>query len=461
MKQLLVILMVFFMPVLSFSQDGETLLQNESDIKVESSRMQEVGQTLRACFDVAIKNEEFRHKELIRQCFKDHISTSFSEVCEEAKALASYKGSNGDEKIKQWQDKESEVVLNTANEIAVIRQEVAGDKEHWIIPRGEFHERFARRMEEVATYAVSGAGFVGVAGFFSRGIKGLLKGTGGRLNKAGQIAPGSVAAGHVSGGIVGAVGGGVAGLAIGGIAVGGVGTVIAGGENIIGNLDKYTERRQYLVQVAESQDFCNIQKEELVSQAFLIIQDLGDEKLTEAVKNKDKAKIKEYGNPWFLKAVARGNTDLMGALLDVGVDINVKNDKGETPMHKAAFSRQPQVVALLLEKGAKVDARDDRGETPFKGLFPFGFDRGGQEMAELLLQNGANVNATDGNGYTALNYIIVVGDTEYSDAGLEQQVQFLIDKGANPRIKNVYGKSALSEAKKRGYTEIVKLFESI
>lgn len=59
-----------------------------------------------------------------------------------------------------------------------------------------------------------------------------------------------------------------------------------------------------------------------------------------------------------------GNVQRVRALLDAGVDVNVRNYKGQTALHCAAKAGFDQIVALLLDRGAEVNAKDDKGATP-------------------------------------------------------------------------------------------------
>jgi uncharacterized protein len=51
--------------------------------------------------------------------------------------------------------------------------------------------------------------------------------------------------------------------------------------------------------------------------------------------------------------------------VELGNDINGRNDDGETPLHGAAFRGVNDIVEYLVSKGAVLDARDKRGWTPF------------------------------------------------------------------------------------------------
>jgi hypothetical protein len=51
--------------------------------------------------------------------------------------------------------------------------------------------------------------------------------------------------------------------------------------------------------------------------------------------------------------------------VELGNDVNARNDVGETPLHGAAFRGVNDIVEYLVSKGAVLDARDQRGWTPF------------------------------------------------------------------------------------------------
>ena len=52
-------------------------------------------------------------------------------------------------------------------------------------------------------------------------------------------------------------------------------------------------------------------------------------------------------------------------LVELGADVNAKNDDGQTAMHAAAFNGADAIVELLAARGAAVDLPDKKGETPW------------------------------------------------------------------------------------------------
>jgi ankyrin repeat protein len=51
-------------------------------------------------------------------------------------------------------------------------------------------------------------------------------------------------------------------------------------------------------------------------------------------------------------------------LIDQGVDIESKDFRGRTALHKAVQKATPAITASLLEKGSKPNVPDYQGDTP-------------------------------------------------------------------------------------------------
>jgi ankyrin repeat protein len=63
-------------------------------------------------------------------------------------------------------------------------------------------------------------------------------------------------------------------------------------------------------------------------------------------------------------ALGRGKTDAVPALLALGLDPNVPDEDGETPLHLAVTARSIDALSALLAAGARVDAKNFAAETP-------------------------------------------------------------------------------------------------
>ena len=78
--------------------------------------------------------------------------------------------------------------------------------------------------------------------------------------------------------------------------------------------------------------------------------------------------IPDYYGATPLYRQATMGRDTVKLLLELGADIEKSNTYGNTPLHMAAEFFHPKTVALLLEKGANVNSKNDRGQTPLDSV---------------------------------------------------------------------------------------------
>lgn len=102
--------------------------------------------------------------------------------------------------------------------------------------------------------------------------------------------------------------------------------------------------------------------------------------------------IPDYYGATPLYRQATMGRDTVKLLLELGADIEKSNTYGNTPLHMAAEFFHPKTVALLIEKGANVNSKNDRGQTPLDSVLTV--CRGiyiaqTAEIATMLLDAGA------------------------------------------------------------------------
>ena len=117
-------------------------------------------------------------------------------------------------------------------------------------------------------------------------------------------------------------------------------------------------------------------------------------------------------------AAENGLTEIAAQLLDIGSDVNARDNFANTPLHLAV--RHPAMVELLLARGARVDARNAFGHTPLHLAV------GDRRVVELLLAAGADARARNLFDKTPLDYSLRGGTSAYN----LQVVSLLIKAGA-------------------------------
>jgi ankyrin repeat protein len=144
--------------------------------------------------------------------------------------------------------------------------------------------------------------------------------------------------------------------------------------------------------------------------------------------------------------------------LDAGDDINFKNNKGETPLNRACYHDNFELVKFLIENGAdkiSVDwhttdeikcylvragcpASDDLikryGTDEQKAKIIVSFDDAYKSFEEtkMYISQGGDINKQNETGLTLLHHAINTSNLEW--------VKFLIENGANQKIKDNSGR---------------------
>ena len=102
------------------------------------------------------------------------------------------------------------------------------------------------------------------------------------------------------------------------------------------------------------------------------------------------------GRDELLLAAARGEVDLLSALIDIGADLAATDNQGRTALMWAALEGQAEAAEVLVSRGAEMDAKDPDGGTALS----WAADRGHLNVVRVLLKHGADPNLVDSQGWT-------------------------------------------------------------
>lgn len=83
-------------------------------------------------------------------------------------------------------------------------------------------------------------------------------------------------------------------------------------------------------------------------------------------------------------AITRGDLGTVSALLSAGLDVNVRDIRGPTPLMLAVQEGDVDLVRLLLVKGAGANLQDKKGWTAFVRAVQPSNPHPGVEIEELL-----------------------------------------------------------------------------
>jgi len=142
-----------------------------------------------------------------------------------------------------------------------------------------------------------------------------------------------------------------------------------------------------------------------------------------------------------------GDAGRLEELLAAGTDPNlVVAPSGRTLLMAA---QSVPIIRLLLMHGADPTIRDEKGATAlhYAVVCPEALD-----IIPLFLDRGADINAVDDQGHTALMNAVVNDKPEL--------VRLMLERGADPGIRNHEGQSALDWAQDLGIVDIVDMLEA-
>ena len=135
--------------------------------------------------------------------------------------------------------------------------------------------------------------------------------------------------------------------------------------------------------------------------------------------------------PLHRAAIRNPDLDVSRALIAARADVNAKDESGATPLHRAVPHVSPGRGNLLIEAGADVNAQDKAGATPLH----YAAESGREEMIGRLIESGASLNTRDKDGATPLHTAV--------EKGWSEGTKTLLNHGADPNAPDNEGRTPL------------------
>jgi ankyrin repeat protein len=144
-------------------------------------------------------------------------------------------------------------------------------------------------------------------------------------------------------------------------------------------------------------------------------------------------------------AAEQGNLEAVEGLIQDNPElINAADDRGYSPLHKAAYNNHLNIAEFLISQGANVNATSGSGSTPLHGAAFYGHP----EIVRALLENGAELEIANAGGYTPLLSACAGNQSEI--------VRMLAEKGADINVSPSGGRSPLFQAVWNADAELTK-----
>jgi len=205
-------------------------------------------------------------------------------------------------------------------------------------------------------------------------------------------------------------------------------------------------------------------------------------KVLETALDADKPS-KQVANRRLLAAAQRGDATAAALAVRAGANLETRDQRGRTPLLLAVTEERLAVARLLVHLGANPDALDDQHDTPWlvtgvtgsvdmlEVLLPAGPDlkirnrfggtslipaseRGHVAYVRRVVRTDIEINHMNNLGWTALLEAVILGD---GSRRYQQIVSTLLDAGADPKIADRQGVTALQHAEQRGQRAVARI----
>ena len=161
------------------------------------------------------------------------------------------------------------------------------------------------------------------------------------------------------------------------------------------------------------------------------------------------AGVKARHSPLLLASMS-GDLETVSLLLSRGAAANPRpSPSGDSPISEAITFGHAAVVRALIQAGAKTDLVERTGVN----LLHWAAITNRADVIPELAKAGVDINGIDEHGYTPLMYAATI------DFGDTATLRALLAAGADRRVKNGAGRTALQQARRLGNEQLAKALQ--
>lgn len=121
------------------------------------------------------------------------------------------------------------------------------------------------------------------------------------------------------------------------------------------------------------------------------------------------------------------NIPMIEMLIEKGADMHLRNSlSGLSVLTAAIYNQSPELLEYYLNRGVDINMRDRKGTTPL--MLAARLCR--RNLVGILVKRGADMDCKDRNGMTALSHALTNADRESRTNECSQVYRFLLDQGA-------------------------------
>ncbi|KAK9902460.1 hypothetical protein M0R45_001699 [Rubus argutus] len=150
-------------------------------------------------------------------------------------------------------------------------------------------------------------------------------------------------------------------------------------------------------------------------------------------------------------AAYHGDLYQLKGLIRAGADPNKTDYDGRSPLHLAALRGHEDITVFLIHEGVDINIKDTFGNTPLLEAIKNGHERGDSDFLTKLLANGIDPNSKGYDQRTPLHIA--------ASEGLYLMAKLLLEAGASVFSKDRWGNTPLDEGRMCGNKNVIRLLE--